>query len=636
LTRDQRRLAAIVSADVVGYSLLMGRDEHATLAGLKAHRQELIDPKIAEYGGRIVKTTGDGLLLDFPSVVDAVRCAVDVQRGMAERNAAVSPEHRIEFRIGINVGDIIIDGDDIFGDGVNVAARLQTLAEPGGICVSRVVRDQVLDKLTFTFDDLGAKEVKNIVRPVEAYRVRLGGDTTLSTTPARPQHDKWSLRGKRWPWFAGGTVVLCLVAAAMLALHERGNSVPSRPATEGSQQPAFSVAVVPFAAAGGSAADQQFADLLTQGITNALRRTMAYATIVSHQIAPTEAGKPIDTRALGRERHVRYLLEGDAHVGGDTAGVTAKLLDTNTGELLWSDQFNVARSQWVADPGHASRSFVSRLRRALWAAETRRVAREPAGSASAMDNVVRGDLAHDGSLKGELDARKFYDEALRIDPRLTIALNSRAFSNWTLSKIDPNADRARLAAEMDEFARRAVESNREDLFAWLARAWALQMQYRWDAALEATSEAMRIDPRSWLALHTRAWILVMMGRADEAVVWLDKAIALEPLAASSSDLRHNQCYALLLLGQFDKAIVPCEQSVGIGGDWWPNMFLTAAYGQIGDMDKAAVAKAELLKQRPGFSIAQFKALGLSDHPVFLQQNDTNFIPGLRKAGIPEK
>ena len=174
MARDQRRLAAIVSADVVGYSLLMGRDDSATLAGLKAHRQQLIDPKIAEYGGRIVKTTGDGLLLEFPSVVDAVRCAVDVQRGMAERNAGVPPEQRIEFRIGINVGDIIIDGEDIFGDGVNVAARLQTLAEPGGICVSKVVRDQVLDKLSFAFEDLWAQQVKNITRPVEAYRVDWG------------------------------------------------------------------------------------------------------------------------------------------------------------------------------------------------------------------------------------------------------------------------------------------------------------------------------------------------------------------------------------------------------------------------------------------------------------------------------
>ena len=188
MIRDHRRLAAIVSTDVVGYSLLMGRDDSATLAALKAHQRELIDPKIAEYGGRIVKTTGDGLLLEFASVVDAVRCAVDVQRGMTERNADVPPEQRIEFRIGINVGDIIIDGDDIFGDGVNVAARLQTLAEPGGICVSKVVRDQVLDKLSFAFDDLGSQEVKNIVRPVEVYRVALESAPPMPAAHRRWQH----------------------------------------------------------------------------------------------------------------------------------------------------------------------------------------------------------------------------------------------------------------------------------------------------------------------------------------------------------------------------------------------------------------------------------------------------------------
>ena len=193
MARDHRRLAAIVSVDVVEYSRLMGQDDSGTLAALKAHRRELIDPKIAEHDGRIVKTTGDGLLLEFPSVVDAVRCAVDVQRGMAERNDGIAPDQRLLFRIGINVGDIIIDGDDIFGDGVNVAARLEALAEPGGICVSRVVRDQVLDKLNFTFEDLGAQQVKNIARPVDVYRVdmRSGASdardlgSTMAATHAR-------------------------------------------------------------------------------------------------------------------------------------------------------------------------------------------------------------------------------------------------------------------------------------------------------------------------------------------------------------------------------------------------------------------------------------------------------------------
>ena len=210
MARDHRRLAAIVSLDVVGYSRLMGLDDSGTLAALKAHRRELIDPKIAEHDGRIVKTTGDGLLLEFPSVVDAVRCAVEVQRGMAERNAGVAPDKRLDFRIGINVGDIIIDGDDIFGDGVNVAARLEALADPGGICVSRVVRDQVLDKLSFAFEDLGAQEVKNIARPVDVYRVAVGGldhgrNSRPRALPRRPL--------ARWAGLGAGLLALVAVVS---------------------------------------------------------------------------------------------------------------------------------------------------------------------------------------------------------------------------------------------------------------------------------------------------------------------------------------------------------------------------------------------------------------------------------------
>ena len=252
MTRDHRRLAAIVSADVVGYSLLMGRDDSATLVGLKAHRRELIDPKIAEYGGRIVKTTGDGLLLEFPSVVDAVRCAVDIQRGMAERNAGVSSEQRIDFRIGINVGDIIIDGDDIFGDGVNVAARLQTLAEPGGIRASRVVRDQVLDKLSFTFEDLGPQEVKNIARPVEVYRIDLGNAALQALSGGRR---RWQRLTKALGWRALGIGIVVLLIGGTTAWYVQ--SLQMTPRKAGAPiPPAFSIAILPFASSGATAADE--------------------------------------------------------------------------------------------------------------------------------------------------------------------------------------------------------------------------------------------------------------------------------------------------------------------------------------------------------------------------------------------
>ena len=342
MTRDQRRLAAIVSADVVGYSLLMGRDDSATLAGLKAHRRELIDPKIAEYGGRIVKTTGDGLLLEFPSVVDAVRCAVDVQRGMAERNAGVPAEQRIEFRIGINVGDIIIDGDDIFGDGVNVAARLQTLADPGGICVSRVVRDQVLDKLSFAFEDLGAQEVKNIARPVEVYRVDLG--TRALQTPTRGRR-RWQrlTRALGWRWFAAGVLALGLAGIAVWTLPQFWKTAARRTASA-----VLDRRSCPSRAAGGTPADEQFAEALTNDLTMALGRSRL-APVVSHSLAVTYKGKAIDARAVGRELNVRYLVEGEVRRAGERIVVNTQLIDAGNATQLWSDRLEVDPAQPTQD-----------------------------------------------------------------------------------------------------------------------------------------------------------------------------------------------------------------------------------------------------------------------------------------------
>jgi adenylate cyclase len=226
---------------------------------------------------------------------------------------------------------------------------------------------------------------------------------------------------------------------------------------------------------------------------------MHYATIVSGQLATTQTGRPVDKRAMGRETNVRYLIEGDVRTEGDTVRLMARLVDANSATQLWSDRFDVARSQWHAEADGAVWAFAGRLRGALWNAESRRVARETGTNRNAIDLVVRGYLAYDGSLKGTLEARKFFDEALRLDPTFATALSQRASIAWSLSKLDPKADRAQLAQEMDEFARRAVASDRADANAWLARAWALLMQWRWDAALEANAEAMRVDPTLLLA-----------------------------------------------------------------------------------------------------------------------------------------
>src|SRR5208282_5872511 len=266
----ERKLAAIVAADVAGYSRLMAADEEGTLARLKAHRKALIDPKIAEHSGRIIKTTGDGMLVEFASVVDAVRCVVEIQRGMLERNADIPAENRIDFRVGINIGDVIVDGDDIYGDGVNVAARLENLAEPGGILVSGVVRDQVRDKLSFSFDDLGDRDVKNIPRPVRAYRVKLSDDGR-SPSPAAKAPGKLGLAGRPISWIGATILFLVVVAGGAWWLFGANRTAPVAsiaPPPLAAQR--LSIVVLPFANLSGDPGQDYLADVLTEGLTTGL------------------------------------------------------------------------------------------------------------------------------------------------------------------------------------------------------------------------------------------------------------------------------------------------------------------------------------------------------------------------------
>jgi adenylate cyclase len=626
MVRDQRRLAAIVSADVAGYSRLMGRDDSDTLARLKAHRRELIDPKIAEYDGRIVKTTGDGLLLEFPSVVDAVRCAVDIQRGMAERNAAVPPDQRIDFRIGINVGDIIIDGDDIFGDGVNVAARLQALAEPGGICASKVVRDQVLDKLSFTFEDLGPQQVKNIARPVEAYRVELESGGPKIAARLRP-----------WPSLQKlGSLRLLAVGALALVVASVGTWFWLKPTSSESTiaAPLLSVAVLPFTAP-GSPAEQQFADALTRDLTAGLAHTIHLGSPTVLQGAATHEGKPVGTRAVGRELNVRYLAEGEIRRTGDRLVVAAQLVDTGSATQVWSGRLEVPDAELTVDPNALVVRLTAQIRTALYAAETRRIDHQPVRRDSPAELAFRARAiwSKETTLANALEAQKLYDEALRLDPNFAPAMYGRA--EMIAEQLDsPNPDRERMAHEADDLTRRALAIAGDDAFAWRARAEALRLQYRWDAALDANATALRLDPARASTLGMRALYMIWTGRPAEALPLTAKAIEINP-ADRSFELR-VACRAYLALGRYDDAIAACEKSAAEDEYWSVHAYLAAAYGQKGEIAKAAAAKAGALKRTPKLTIKWLKDLQLSDNAIFQQQNETHFYAGLRKAGVPEQ
>src|SRR5437660_1683965 len=368
--RVERRLAAILAADVAGYSRLMGADEEGTLAALKAHRRAVLDPKITEHRGRIVKTTGDGLLVEFASVVDAVRCAVDMQRQMAERNAGVAAEQRIEFRIGLNVGDIIIDDKDIYGDGVNIAARLEGLAAPGGICVSRVVRDQVRDKLDFSFEDMGEQQVKNIARPVRVHRVAMGFE--------------------------------------------------SRPIAPAISQPAISdrpsIGVLPFDNMSADPEQEYFVDGIVEDIITGLSR-IKWLLVIARNSTFVYKGRAVDVKQAGRELGVRYVLEGSLRKAGNRVRITAQLIEAETGTHVWAERYDRPLGDIFELQDELTLNVVGAIEPNLRQAEIERARRKRPENLDAYDLYLRAQPFAQVAMPGDAGkALALLDQALLLEP----------------------------------------------------------------------------------------------------------------------------------------------------------------------------------------------------------------------------
>ena len=584
MAREQRRLAAILSADVAGFSRLMGVDEGGTLATLKSHLSTVFDSKISEFGGRIVKTTGDGLLVEFASVVDAVRCAVDAQRGMAERNAGVVTDKRIDFRIGINVGDIIIDGDDIFGDGVNVAARLQALADPGEICVSKAVRDQVVDKLSFAFEDLGAQRVKNIARPVEAYRVDLASDALPSVGYLRRRWQRF-VRSHEWRWLGAGGIARV-----------------------------------------GDAEATRYAATLRQDVVAGISTSEQSVTL----------------RDAGADRNVgaqaRYTLKGEVRgTSGSEYVANLLLLDATSGTQSWSSVFSVAIFDSSDPSKSALRKLVAAIAGAVYSAEKRRVVALPIERLDANGLVIRGSAAIDvaPTLANVRAAKQLYDAALRLEPNNIRALRARALIVIFEDKADPNPNHLRSVREFDEFSARALKLNPSDATSWMFRCGALEYLGQWSAAEEACDQAIRLDPFSSKYYNGKAWLMFVTGRPAEMLELTAKAMDLE--SATPGWALELACRAHLLLGEARKAIETCERASGLDPDNSDaQLLLIAAYMNAGEPEKARVAKANVDRILPGYTIARLRANGFPEHPEYLQLAEKNFYSSLRKAGVPEK
>jgi len=476
-----RRLAAIVIADVVGYSRHMERDDTGTFAQLRSIRGEVVDPAIVSHGGRIVKTAGDGLLAEFPSVLAALRASIQIQRAMAELNVGRPSDERIDYRIGVNVGDIMVDANDIAGDGVNVASRLESMAKPGGICVSSAVREQIHGKLDVEFVDVGEQHVKNIARPIRIYQVRLDG---LATPQAAGLRRPWPTIAHRRRWVLGALVLLIVAAAVWRWLPFRelnANAVDAAPA--------ISIAILPFAAASDSATDRQYADQLTNDITNNFGRVRE-ATVASPSDARAYAGKPIDVAAVSRHLNVRYIAEGEVRRIGDKLAVAVRLTNARTHKQSWSDRRDYDTATLRTQPDAAQLQVTRRMVNALINAEIQRVLDEPV-PARATDLVLRGYAAQraEPGVAGARAARKLFQAALRVDPQSVLALTE---SVWTYSEelqYGPNPDHTTFEHQMDAMSGRAVSIDPADGAAWAARATALGWLGRWDEALSAIERA---------------------------------------------------------------------------------------------------------------------------------------------------
>jgi adenylate cyclase len=569
VARDHRRLAAIVSADVVGYSLLMGRDESATLAALKAHRRELIDPKIAEYSGRIVKTTGDGLLLEFASVVDAVRCSVDIQRGMAERNAGVPGDRKIEYRIGINVGDIIIDDDDIFGDGVNVAARLQTLAEPGGICVSRGVRDQVLDKLNFAFDDMGAQEVKNIVRPVEVYRVALDPQTAAPVVrgPAPRTPPRGGTQPRRRVW-----VIVSAVAIGLGVVTWTANRFVVRPAAiqpYSLQDRRMTFAVLPFQPPPGDANGARVAAAMTEAAVATEEDRPLWAQVASRKSVEEAVARRATDKDLAADLNVHFLIRGTVTSAASGYNVAMMVVDGATERVLDSRMLAVGDG-----------AVTPRLRDQF--------------------DIALGWLTYK-ALEVEVQRKRGRPpEALDVRD-----LSFRAFVEWNERKKESDEKGAYTTAT--NLLSRALAIAPDDLLALKLTAqvnlcdcvdgWSKNVEEQQAIGAAALDKYLLKDPQSASMLELRAELLALHGRFEESLLLAESVLKRDPDDTGTLAVK---AYDLLKLGRPQEALAVQNVVRDRRDHWSVAATLAAIHYELGQYEQAAEfaqkAKAEMRRE----------------------------------------
>jgi adenylate cyclase len=582
--RVKHRLAAILAADVAGYSRLMGQDEAGTLARLRTHRRELIDPKIAEHRGRIVKTTGDGMLVEFPSVVEAVACAVAIQRGMAERNAAIPNNERIEFRVGVNLGDVIAED----GDGVNIAARLEALAEPGGVCVSGVVHDQVQGRLECRFENTGEQKLKNIARPVRVYRVR---DASVMTRPSPVQ-----------------TVL----------------PLPDKP----------SLAVLPFLNMTGDPEQEYFVDGMVEEIMTAISR-LPWLFVIARNSSFAYKGKAVDVKQVARELGVRYVLEGSVRKAGNRVRITGQLIDTATGAHLLADRFDGALDDIFDLQDEVASSVVGAIEPKLRSAETERAIRKPTQSLDAHDLYLRA-LAklHQFTNDGFGEAVILVKQALAINPTYAPAA---AMLGWC--RVNQSAQGLALhpaeVAESTQLARRAIEAGTDDPDTLWMSGWTIAvLAGEHSAAASAIERSLALNPNSAHAWMARGFVSCYRNLPGPAIEAFNRAMRLSPLDPFGSGFAGGIALAYMIGGRYEEAIESADRCLHERASHAMALRIrVASCAHLGRLPEAQQWLARLLKVAPGLTISWVKAYATTFLPP---ETVAVYLEDLRKAGLPEE
>ena len=639
---ETRRLAAILAADVVGYSRLMGDDEAGTARAVRDHR-EAATPIVRGFGGRLVKTMGDGVLLEFPSVVAAVQCAIRMQQQMAERNAGVPEARRILYRIGVNLGDVLIDGEDILGDGVNIAARLEAICEPGGICISGSAYDHVRGRIEAEFADLGEKPLKNIARPVRAYALGVADIACAKVlTPAAPAALPPQKRSFGFGQLAAALMGLLIVFAGGAWWFLSAN----RPASFALKAPAeaarLSIVVLPFANLSGDPGQDYLVDALTDELTTSLARLRG-AFVIARNTAMTFKDKPVDAKAIGKDLGVRYVLEGSVEPSGDRMRVNAQLIDADSGAHLWAEQFDTPRADLLQMQDAIVAHLANALDPQLTEAEGARLKRTRVAKPDAEDLALQCDA---GALKAgyigkEADAAyALCEQALAIDPNNIRALAMSGARFLIPAELGVSNDPKDDLERADRFESKALALKPDDAWARDLKGWVLLAQGRTEEAVPEFERALPLDASNADADFGLGWAHLRLGEFDKGLEYFDKAGRISPYDRALGYFYAGKASANFGLKHYDRAIEQARQAIAITPDYLPyaHTILVAALVLTGRDEEAREAMQRYLARPstgPLKTITAWKAHIESEH-WFPAEVGERMYDGLRKAGMPEQ